>query len=475
MEVEDVARVSLATRRPAQGQRQLAIRPRLLGEVVVAAERFFALLHEVLPHRASRVGSDEVERGRLGGGGGDDDRVAHRAVLFECGGDARNRCRVLADGDVDADEVLALLVDDRVEQDRGLAGKAVTDDQLALAAAKRDHRVDGLDPGLDRAVDALARDDARSDLLQRHRLFRLDRALAVDGYAQRVDDAADELLPDGHLQQPAGGVHLVALVQVAVFAEDDRADLVFLEVEREAVGVVWELEQLAGHCVLQPIDLGDAVAGRDYAAHVARHQCRVEVLETLLDDLRDLFRADTHSLLLLGCTGQDAPQLLQSCRDAGVDEVIAVLEPEATEDAAVDLGRDAHLLADLLREALADERPLFIRQLDGGRHRGTHPALGLVDEALVLIEDLGCAMHMTSLDEESHEGRALAIEKFRRVNQVEPLCDRNGRVLEHRRCGRIAGHVHDRLQATPPLLNLAVRGCELKNGPRIALSGRRCH
>ena len=49
----------------------------------------------------------------------------------------------------------------------GLAGLAVADDQLALAAADRDQRVDGLDAGLDRRVDALALDDARRDALDR--------------------------------------------------------------------------------------------------------------------------------------------------------------------------------------------------------------------------------------------------------------------------------------------------------------------
>ena len=40
-------------------------------------------------------------------------------------------------GDVYKRQVLALLVDDRVDGDRGLAGLPVADDQLALAAADR--------------------------------------------------------------------------------------------------------------------------------------------------------------------------------------------------------------------------------------------------------------------------------------------------------------------------------------------------
>ena len=43
----------------------------------------------------------------------------------------------------------------------GLAGLAVADDQLALPAADRDHRVDRLDARLHRLLDRLAREDAR--------------------------------------------------------------------------------------------------------------------------------------------------------------------------------------------------------------------------------------------------------------------------------------------------------------------------
>jgi hypothetical protein len=51
---------------------------------------------------------------------------------------------------------LALLVDDRVERHGGLAGLTVADDQLALAAADGDHRVDGLEARLQGLVDRLA-------------------------------------------------------------------------------------------------------------------------------------------------------------------------------------------------------------------------------------------------------------------------------------------------------------------------------
>ena len=93
--------------------------------------------------------------------------------------------RLLADRDVDADDAAALLVDDGVDGDGALAGLAVADDQLALAAADRDHRVNGLDAGLHRRVHVLAVDHAGRDALHRAALGAGGQGtLAVDRLAQ---------------------------------------------------------------------------------------------------------------------------------------------------------------------------------------------------------------------------------------------------------------------------------------------------
>jgi len=89
---------------------------------------------------------------------------------------------VLANRDIDANHVAALLVDDGVERDGGLAGLAVADDQLALAAADRDHGVNGLDAGLHRFLHRLARHHAGRQALHRVELRGLDGALSSIGW-----------------------------------------------------------------------------------------------------------------------------------------------------------------------------------------------------------------------------------------------------------------------------------------------------
>src|SRR5699024_10588819 len=109
-----------------------------------------------------------------------------------------------------------------------------TDDQLTLAAADRDHRVDRLDAGLQRLVDALTHHDAGRLELQGTLLLGLDLAQAVDGLTGGVDHPAQEGVPDGGGEHLAGAVDLLALLDAGELAEHDDTDLSHVEVQREA-------------------------------------------------------------------------------------------------------------------------------------------------------------------------------------------------------------------------------------------------
>ena len=301
VQVEHVARVRLAARRAAQQQRHLAVRVRVLGQVVVDRQRVLALPQEVLADRRARVRGEELDRRGLVGGGGDDDRVVHRAGLLERLRDADDGGHALPDGDVDRDDARVLVVDDRVDRDRRLAGLAVADDQLALAAADRDHRVDRLDAGLERLLHRLALDDARGLDLGRAGLLQVDVALAVERAAERVDDAAEQRVAHRDLEEAVGALDRVALLDVAPRAEEHGADVVGLEVEREAGDVVRQLEHLERHAVIEAVDARDAVGHRQDRADLGEVRLPgVEALDAALEDGRDLVRLDLHVVTFVG-------------------------------------------------------------------------------------------------------------------------------------------------------------------------------
>src|SRR5262249_37415002 len=162
------------------------------------------------------------------------DGVFQRALLLEhlhelCDGGA-----LLADGDINAIEldllvtgrIERLLVEDGVERDRGLAGLAVADDQLALAAADRDQGIDGLQAGRHRLMHRPARNNAWRLHVHALALGRLDRALAVDRIAERIDDAAEQALADRRVDDGAGTLDRLAFLDLAVVAEDHDTNVV---------------------------------------------------------------------------------------------------------------------------------------------------------------------------------------------------------------------------------------------------------
>ncbi len=192
----------------------------------------------------------------------DDDRVFQSAMLFEHLHELRDGGALLADRDIDAIQLLVfvrlrvkrLLVQDRVERDRGLASLAVADDQLALAAADRDQGVDGLEAGRHRLVHRLARNNAGRLDVHALAFGRLDRAFSINGIAERIDDAAQKSLADRRIHDGAGALDGLAFLDLAVGAEDHDADVVAFEIERHAARAVLELDHFAGLDIVQTVD-----------------------------------------------------------------------------------------------------------------------------------------------------------------------------------------------------------------------------
>src|SRR5690606_23650899 len=247
-------------------------------------------------HGAAGERGQELQRGRLRGGGGDDDGVLERARLLERLDDLGDGRALLTDGHVDAVQlgrlvvggVDRLLVQDGVDGDGGLADLTVADDQLALAAADRDQGVDRLQAGLHRLVHRLAGDDARGLHVDAATLGELDRALAVDRLAQRVDDAAQQALADRHVHDLAQAADLIALGDGGVGAEDHRADVVALEVQGHALHAgLGELDHFTRLDVVQAVDARDAVADRQHLADVGNVGFYAEVGDLRLEDGRD--------------------------------------------------------------------------------------------------------------------------------------------------------------------------------------------
>ena len=300
VEIEHVTRVSFATGGTLQDERDLAVSDGVLGEIVIDDERIHAVFHEPFAHRGAGIGGDVLVGGIISRGGRDNDRVFERTRGFEGRNGADDIRALLTDGDVDGIDRTELrvpagetdfvdlgLIDNRIDRDGGFTGTTVTDDEFALAAADRDHGIDGHDTGEQRLVHGFAGHDARRDALDGIGFFSVDWAFAIDGVTQRVNDATEEGFANGHREELAGGGDFVAFFELRNVAENDAADFRLFKIQRDADGAARESHHLVVHDVGEAINFGHAVGDGADVAGVFLDRFGRELGDLLFDLVED--------------------------------------------------------------------------------------------------------------------------------------------------------------------------------------------
>src|SRR5690606_32730112 len=129
----------------------------------------------------------------------------------------------------------------------GLADLAVTDDQLALATANRDHGVDRLVASLYRLVDRLTPDHAGCHFLDSVGGLGVYRALAIDRVAQRINYATQQFRTYRNFEDAAGALGAHAFGQAQVVTQNHGTYGVLLQVQCHAEDAARELDHLAVH------------------------------------------------------------------------------------------------------------------------------------------------------------------------------------------------------------------------------------
>jgi hypothetical protein len=281
--VEDVAGKGFPPGRSAEQKGEFAIGAGMLREVVVDDEHVAPGLHEVLRDAGCGVGGGVGETGRVVALGHDHDGVFHRALLLK-DGHSLGHCRgTLPDGAVDTDDIFALLVEDRVDRDGGLARLPVAEDQFALAAPDGNERVDDLQPSLQWHGDRGAVHDGRGGSLDGQAPGDDHGARFVQRSAKRVDDAAQQAVAHAHVHNPAGALDFVSSPHVRVVAKKHHPDLVRVHVEGDAEHVAGKLDQFVGADAGQAGDSGDAGGNASDGSHLARRQLRREGIAPLAE------------------------------------------------------------------------------------------------------------------------------------------------------------------------------------------------
>mmetsp|Transcript_32863 Transcript_32863/g.79161 ORF Transcript_32863/g.79161 Transcript_32863/m.79161 type:complete len:249 (-) Transcript_32863:28-774(-) len=180
------------------------------------------------------------------------------------------------------------LVDNGVNSNRGLAGLAITNDKLALASSNRDQTVHRLEARHHRLVDRLPGDNPRGLQLNSAALLGRDWALPIDGVAQSVHNAPEQLLADRNIHNGAGSLDGVSFQDGTIITKDHNTHVVCLQVQGHSLESGAELNHLSSLYLLQPVDTGDTISHRQHTANLTDFLLISEVADTLLQDLGQL-------------------------------------------------------------------------------------------------------------------------------------------------------------------------------------------
>ena len=189
-------------------------------------------------------------------------------MFFQCFHDGSNRGRFLADRNVNTFYVLTLLVDDRVDRDRGLTGLSVPDDQLTLTSSDRDHRIDRLDTCLQRCINGFSGDNTGCHTFDLTIAVCLDRAFSVDRLSKGINNTSQHHITDGNLNNTTGRFHGIAFVNVMVLAEQYGTDIVFFQIHDHAVYITRKREKFTLHRILKSVNTSNTIGYLDYSTNI---------------------------------------------------------------------------------------------------------------------------------------------------------------------------------------------------------------
>ena len=200
---------------------------------------------------------------------------------------------LLSDCNVDTDNAVAFLVNDRIDRDLRFTRLTVTDDKFPLAAADRNHRIDSFDACLHRFEYGFTSHNARCRRFDRTGLSRVDWSVAINRLTQCVNNAAKQRFAYRYFHDAAGSFNLIAFTDTCVRSHDNDTDIAFFQVKGHAHNAVGEFEQFARHCIFKPVNTSDTVTDLDDRTDINDLNFGFKLFDLLFNQRADFFRSDT--------------------------------------------------------------------------------------------------------------------------------------------------------------------------------------
>ena len=253
----------------------------------------------------------------------------------------------MADSYINADNAQALLVDDGINCNSGLAGATVADDQLTLATSDGNQCVDTFNTSLQRGINGFTICDTMCRGFNRTVFSCNDFAFAVDRSADSANYTTQQAFAYRNFHDAAGTANYVAFLNLGFAAHQYDTNGVRVQVQNHAGYVVGQFYQFASHCVFHTDNGCDAVTDLLNDTNLFEISVHFVILQLSAESI-------THSFGLGVFVDVDAAEgnfhLLQLTSSGSIKYLIANLYDDAAENGGVNLLVQEDFTAQLLSQ-----------------------------------------------------------------------------------------------------------------------------
>ena len=226
----------------------------MLGEVIINDQGMLPVEHKFFCHGAACIGGQVDHRGGIFSAGRDHGGIVHRAVFLESLHNLGDSGHFLTDTNVNAIDALSFLVQDGIDSNGGFARLTVANDQLSLALAQRDDRIDGFDPCLEGGINGRAVDKTGGWEFNRAVMVHFNGAFAINRLTQGVDDPPQEFFANRDIHNTSGLIDDITSLDAIAGTQDDHADIELMKVHCQAESAIGENEKFVFQNVFKPGD-----------------------------------------------------------------------------------------------------------------------------------------------------------------------------------------------------------------------------
>ena len=169
----------------------------------------------------------------------------------------------LSDCNIDTDYIFAFLVQNGIQCNGSLTCLSVTDDQLTLATADREHGVNGKNTCFQRNCYRFSLNDPRCRILYRTIPVCLNLAFTIDRCSQSIYNPSDKSVTYRHTCLFLGSCHLCSFFDSCIFTEQDTSDAVCTDILNHTFQTILKGYNLAIHSMINTMYRGDTISYGD--------------------------------------------------------------------------------------------------------------------------------------------------------------------------------------------------------------------